>query len=79
VLSIEDETAHAQHFFSRNEGSARPLGSYLDHFVEIRRLQTFINGRAEREGIPVIENVSAEQASADVIELVLSAAQRVEA
>ena len=78
VLSIEDETAHAQHFFSRNEGSARPLGGYLDHFVEIRRLQTFINGRAEREGIPVIENVSAEQASADVIELVLSAAARVE-
>ena len=54
------------------------LGGYLDHFVEIRRLQTFINGRAEREGIPVIENVSAEQASADVIELVLSAAARVE-
>jgi 2-phosphoglycerate kinase len=79
VLSIEDETAHAQHFFARNEGSERPLGSYLDHFVEIRRLQTFINGRAEREGIPVIENVSAEQASADVIELVLSAAERVEA
>jgi 2-phosphoglycerate kinase len=79
VLTIEDETAHAQHFFSRNEGSARPLSSYLDHFAEIRRLQTFIVGRAEREGLPVIENVSAEQASADIIERVLSAAERVEA
>lgn len=77
VLTIEDETEHAQHFFSRNEGSARPLGNYLDHFAEIRRLQTFIVGRAEREGIPVIENVSAEQASADIIERVLSAAERV--
>jgi 2-phosphoglycerate kinase len=79
VLSIEDETEHAQHFFSRTEGSERPLGNYLDHFAEIRRLQTFIVGRAEREGIPVIENESAERTSADVIEIVRSAAERVRA
>jgi 2-phosphoglycerate kinase len=79
VLSIEDEDEHARHFFSRNAGSERPLTSYLDHLGEIRRLQTFIVGRAEREGIPVIENVSAEQASAQVIELVQSAAANVEA
>jgi len=79
VLSIEDETEHAQHFFSRTEGSERPLGNYLDHFAEIRRLQAFIVGRAEREGVPVIENESAEQTSADVIELVRSAAERVRA
>jgi 2-phosphoglycerate kinase len=77
VLSIDDETEHAQHFFSRTEGSERPLGNYLDHFAEIRRLQTFIVGRAEREGIPVIENESREQTSAEVIELVRSAADRV--
>ncbi|HEY8030460.1 MAG TPA: hypothetical protein VIE38_13235 [Gaiellaceae bacterium] len=77
VLSIEDETEHAQHFFTRTEGSERPLGNYLDHFAEIRRLQTFIVGRAEREGVPVIENESAEQTSADVIELVRSTAARV--
>jgi 2-phosphoglycerate kinase len=79
VISIEDETEHAQHFFSRTEGSERPLGNYLDHFAEIRRLQTFIVGRAEREGIPVIENESAEQTSADMIEIVRSAADRVRA
>jgi 2-phosphoglycerate kinase len=79
VLSIEDETEHAQHFFSRTEGSERPLGNYLDHFAEIRKLQTFIVDRAEREGVPVIENESAEQTSADVIELVRSAAERVRA
>ena len=77
VLSIEDETEHAQHFFSRTEGSERPLGNYLDRFAEIRRLQTFIVGRAEREGVPVIENESAEQTSADVIELVRAAAEQV--
>jgi 2-phosphoglycerate kinase len=79
VLTIEDEDEHARHFFSRNAGSERPLTSYLDHLSDIRRLQTFIVGRAEREGVPVIENVSAEQASADVIERVLSAAEQVKA
>jgi 2-phosphoglycerate kinase len=76
VLSIDDETVHAQHFFSRTKGS---LGDYLDSFAEIRRLQDFIVGRAEHEGIAVIENASAERATADVIELVLAAAEEVRA
>ena len=77
VLSIEDETEHASHFFSRNEGSDRPLTSYLDHFAEIRRLQTFVVGRAEREGVPVVENVDAHSTSAQVIERVKAAAEKV--
>jgi 2-phosphoglycerate kinase len=77
ILSIEDETEHASHFFSRNEGSERPLTNYLDHFAEIRRLQTFVVGRAEREGVPVIENVNAHETSADVIERVRAAAEKV--
>ena len=77
VLSIEDETEHARHFFTRNEGSERPLTNYLDHFGEIRRLQTFVVGRAEREGVPVIENVSAKQTSAEVIDMVRVAAEKV--
>jgi 2-phosphoglycerate kinase len=76
VLSIDDETVHAQHFFSRTKGS---LGDYLDSFAEIRRLQDFIVGRAEHEGVAVIENASAERATADVIELVLAAAEEVRA
>jgi len=76
VLSIDDETVHAQHFFSRTKGS---LGDYLDSFAEIRRLQDFIVGRAEHEGVAVIENASAERATADVIELVLTAAEEVRA
>lgn len=76
VLSIEDETVHAQHFFSRSKGS---LDEYLDSFGEIRRLQEYIVGRAEHEGVAVIENASAERATADVIQLVLSAAEEVRA
>ncbi len=79
ILSIEDETEHAQHFFSRNEGSERPLATYLDHFTEIRRLQTFLVGRAEREGVPVIVNSNPEQAASDVLRLVLGTVDRVQA
>jgi 2-phosphoglycerate kinase len=77
VLQITDETAHAQHFFSREAGADRPMAKYLDRFGEIRRLQDYIVGRAERYGVRVIENESAERATRAVAELVLSAAERV--
>ena len=76
VLQISDETAHAQHFFARESGTARPMAKYLDRFDEIRRLQRYIVGRAEREGVAVIENENADRATAAVAELVLSAAER---
>jgi 2-phosphoglycerate kinase len=76
VLRISDETAHAQHFFTRDAGTARPMTKYLDRFDEIRRLQRFIVDRAERESVAVIENESAERATRSVAELVLSAAER---
>ena len=76
VLKIDDETAHAQHFFTRDAGTDRPMAKYLDRFREIRSLQDFIVGRAEREGVTVIENDSAERSTRAVAELVLSAAER---
>jgi 2-phosphoglycerate kinase len=76
VLQISDETSHAQHFFTRESGEDRPMAKYLDRFEEIRRLQRYIVGRAEREGVAVIENENANRATAAVAELVLSAAER---
>ena len=52
------------------------MAKYLDRFDEIRRLQQYIVDRAEREGIAVIENESANRATMAVAELVLSAAER---
>jgi len=52
------------------------MAKYLDHFEEIRRLQRYLVGRAEREGVPVIENENANRATTAVAELVLSAAER---
>jgi 2-phosphoglycerate kinase len=77
VLKIDDEMEHAQHFFTREAGTQRPMAKYLDRFDEIRRLQQFIVERAEREGVAVIENENADRATAEVAEQVLAAAERI--
>jgi 2-phosphoglycerate kinase len=77
ILRITDETAHAQHFFTRDAGTERPMAKYLDRFDAIRSLQDYLVERAERTGTPVVENENAELATRAVAELVLSAAERV--
>jgi 2-phosphoglycerate kinase len=72
ILHIADETAHAQHFFTRD----RPVAKYLDRFAEIRRVQEYLVEQARRTNTPVIENENAELATRAVAELVLSAAER---
>jgi 2-phosphoglycerate kinase len=76
ILRISDETAHAQHFFTRDAGTQRPMTKYLDRFDAIRRLQDYLVRRAEASGTPVVENVDADLATRAVAELVLSAAER---
>ena len=76
VLRISDETAHAQHFFTREAGTQRPMAKYLDRFDSIRRLQELLVSRAVATGTPVVENENAELATRAVAELVLSAAER---
>jgi 2-phosphoglycerate kinase len=76
VLTIPDEAAHEEHFFSRDAGSERPLSRYLERFEDIRRLQELLVARAEREGAPVIENEDADRAASAIADLVLDAAER---
>jgi 2-phosphoglycerate kinase len=76
ILRISDETAHAQHFFTRDAGTQRPMTKYLDRFDAIRRLQDYLVRRAEASGTPVVENENADLATRAVAELVLSAAER---
>lgn len=79
VITIENEEAHAGHFWIRDVSSegVRPLDKYLEHLGEIRYLQDYIAERAQVEGVPVIENSKREQAIGAVMELVLTAADRV--
>jgi 2-phosphoglycerate kinase len=78
VLAIEDEEAHAAHFWVRDASSdgLRPVQKYLDALPDIRLVQEFVVEQARRAGIPVVENGSIELSIATVMELVLSRAER---
>jgi 2-phosphoglycerate kinase len=78
VLHITEENHHRSHFLIRDLVSdERRAGSkYLDNFDAIRRIQTYIVERAHRTGVAVIENDDVERATAQVMELVVSAAER---
>jgi 2-phosphoglycerate kinase len=80
VVVIESEDTHASHFWIRDLASdgMRRLDKYLDRLSDIRYLQDYIVERAEREGVPVIDNRQREQAIRAVMELVLSAADRLQ-
>jgi 2-phosphoglycerate kinase len=80
VLGIDNEEAHASHFFVRDVTSQglRPVSRYLESLREIRTIQDFILERAHRVGVPVVENSNIELAIATVMELVLSSAERLE-
>jgi 2-phosphoglycerate kinase len=80
VLAIDSEVAHAGHFWIRDIASngARALDKYLERLSDIRYLQDYIVERAEREGVPVIRNNDREGATSAVMELVLSAADRLQ-
>jgi 2-phosphoglycerate kinase len=78
VLAIENEDRHAEHFWIRDTTSegVRPLGKYLERFEDIRRIQSYLVGRAHEVGVPVIENAELEPAIAEVLALVHAAAER---
>jgi 2-phosphoglycerate kinase len=80
VLAIDSEEAHASHFWIRDIASegARSLDKYLDRLSDIRYLQDYIVERADRESVPVIRNMDREGATSAVMELVLTAADRLQ-
>ncbi len=73
LLAIEDEDEHARHFWVRDTGSEglRPVAKYLDSLGDIRRIQAYLIERAEKVGVPVIENTRVERTAEAVIRLVL--------
>jgi 2-phosphoglycerate kinase len=77
VLAINDAEAHASHFWIRDTDSEgmRPYEKYLEAFDDIRLVQDYILGRAQRHGVRVVENADIEGAIVEVMELVLNAAK----
>jgi 2-phosphoglycerate kinase len=79
VLEIADESVHRMHFRVRDgaTGGTRAMEKYLDRLDDIRRIQTYVCGRARREGVPVVENANVDRSIDAVIGLVMDAAARV--
>ena len=78
VLEIADEGSHRLHFHVRDSatGGLRPMAKYLERLDDIRRIQTYVCGRARRESVPVVENGDVEATIDRVIGLVMDAADR---
>jgi 2-phosphoglycerate kinase len=76
IVSIDDEQMHRSNFWVRDSTSdgLRPLEKYLDGMQEIRLIQDALLERAGRFDVPVIENVTLDQAIGEVLDLVLSGA-----
>ena len=80
VMAIGSEESHASHFWIRDQTSdgMRPLDKYMEKLSDIRYLQDYICERARDENVPVIDNREREKSIAAVMELVLTAADKLQ-
>jgi 2-phosphoglycerate kinase len=78
LVAIEDEDLHRSHFWVRDYATEglRPLERYIDAMPEIRLIQNALIERAHRFDVPVIMNATLDQAMGEVLDLVLSTAER---
>jgi 2-phosphoglycerate kinase len=73
LLAAQDEQEHRAHFYIRGAQTPRAPERYLEGFQRIRVLQDYLIERAEREGIPIIDEPGIEGALARVTEVILEA------
>jgi len=75
IVAIADEDVHRVHFHVRDaaSGGMRPMSKYLDRLDDIRRIQSYLVSRAERAGVPVVENANVERTIDEVVALVTGA------
>ena len=78
LVAIDDEDLHRSHFWVRDHATEglRPLEKYIDSMPEIRLIQDALIERARRCDVPVIMNATLDQAMGEVLDLVLSTADR---
>ena len=73
LLTARDERTHRAHFHARGATTPRGPDRYLEAFQRIRVLQDYLIERAEREGIPIIDEAGIDPVLARVTEVVLEA------
>jgi 2-phosphoglycerate kinase len=78
IVTISDEESHRSNFWVRDGATEglRPLDKYIDGLPEIRSVQELLIQRAGRFDTPLIENRSLDQAIGEVMDLVLTEAER---
>jgi 2-phosphoglycerate kinase len=73
LLTARDEQAHRAHFHARGSSTPRRPDRYLQAFDRIRTIQDYLIERAERDGIPIIDEAGIDPVLARVTEVVLEA------
>ena len=78
LVTISDEDLHRSHFWVRDAATdgLRPLEKYLEGMPEIRAIQDTLLERARRFDVAVIENSTLDEAVGQMLDLVLTRAER---
>jgi 2-phosphoglycerate kinase len=77
VVTVDDEELHRSHFILRaHESRGRPTDRYLDHFDNIRKIQSYVKSMAEEHGMPIVPSYNLDATLDQVIELVVTEATR---
>jgi 2-phosphoglycerate kinase len=73
VLSLSDEEIHKGRFYSRCRQlwARRPLKRYLKHFSSIRKTHDYIINVAEKNDVPVIENINVSTTIEEIIDYII--------
>ena len=73
ILAVGDRNRHRGNFTVRDweTGGLRPLQRYAEHFAEIRRIQKYIVGRAEAQGVAVVDAPSLDESLSEVLGTIL--------
>jgi 2-phosphoglycerate kinase len=76
LLAIRDEGVHASRLCLRGTHGVRSPQRYLRSLPYIRRIQDYLIERASKAGVPVVENLSMEEAIDAVLHLVMNEMER---
>jgi len=73
VITVDDEQLHRSHFVARAADTrSKRDHHYLEHFDNIRRVQSFVRDLAVTHGVPVVPSYSLDATISRVMELVVT-------
>ena len=76
VLDVPKEDQHAQHFYTREEGSRRDPERYIDELDSIREIHNYILEMADEAGVMIVENTDYEDTLRTILEDIMNGLER---